>query len=108
MLKKEAVPYKVVENSILARIACLYMRSRAVAIVFGKSIHIFGVNKNDFLKDRRWFEHELEHIRQYKKYGFFRFLFLYLFESIKKGYYNNRFEVEARRAADEEITNSKV
>ena len=104
---KEQEPFRIIENSFVARIACWYMRGKAIAIVFGKGIHIFGVNKTDFLKDKRWLEHELEHIRQYKKYGFFKFLFLYLVESIKKGYYNNRFEVEARRAADQKIPNDK-
>jgi len=42
----------------------------------------------------------LEHIRQYRKLGFLPFLFSYLYEWVRKGYYNNRFEVEARRAEE--------
>ncbi|WP_262511711.1 hypothetical protein [Adhaeribacter pallidiroseus] len=37
-------------------------------------------------------------MQQFKKYGFFRFLWLYLIESIKVGYFQNKFEVEARQA----------
>jgi hypothetical protein len=38
------------------------------------------------------------HLQQFKKYGFFNFIFKYLFEGIKVGYYNNKFETEAREA----------
>jgi hypothetical protein len=37
-------------------------------------------------------------VAQYRQFGFVPFIFLYLAEWIKKGYYNNRFEVEAREA----------
>jgi hypothetical protein len=43
-------------------------------------------------------EHELEHIRQYRTYGLVSFVILYLIESLKRGYYNNKYEVEARAA----------
>jgi hypothetical protein len=42
----------------------------------------------------------LKHIEQYRRYGIARFIVLYLVESIKKGYYNNRFEIEARKAEE--------
>lgn len=91
--------YRVIENSPVALIAKLYRRSSAIAITFGTWIHISGVKKKDFLQDKVWVEHEIQHIRQYQQYGFWRFLILYLIESVKYGYYNNRFEVEAREAA---------
>lgn len=76
------------------------MRTHAVAIVFGNTIYLWKVSKYQFLKDERWVLHELEHIRQYRRLGFIPFLFQYLWEWIRKGYYRNRFEVEARQAEE--------
>jgi hypothetical protein len=90
--------FKVVEKSLLARIARVVMKTNAVAITFGKYIHLSGVDRTAFLSNQRWVEHELEHVRQYKKFGFFKFIFLYLKESYRKGYYRNIFEIEARAA----------
>ncbi len=67
-------------------------------MVLGKSIHLSGVDRDTFLNDIGWFEHELCHIRQFQEHGFFRFLWLYLKESWRVGYYNNKYEVEAREA----------
>lgn len=91
--------YRVIENSPVALIAKLYRRSSAIAITFGTWIHINGVKKEEFLQNKVWVEHEIQHIRQYQQYGFLRFLILYLIESVKYGYCNNRFEVEAREVA---------
>jgi hypothetical protein len=41
--------------------------------------------------------HEVAHVKQYQEMGLLPFLTLYLTETIKKGYQNNRFEVEARQ-----------
>ncbi len=86
------------ENSWLAKIAAKKLRSTNVAMVLGKTIHLFGVSKTEFLKDEKWLRHELCHINQFKQYGYFNFVVKYLWESLRKGYCNNRFEVEAREA----------
>ena len=88
------------ENSWLAKIAAKKLRSSNVAIVLGKTIHLFGVSKMDFLQDEKWLKHELCHIKQFKQYGYLNFVVKYLWESLRKGYYNNRFEVEARKAEE--------
>jgi len=89
---------KIVENSLLARLARVTLKSNNVAMVVGKAIYLSGVKKEIFLKNKAWVAHEYCHIRQFEKYGFFRFLWLYLVESVKVGYYNNKFELEARQA----------
>jgi hypothetical protein len=89
---------RIKENSFLARIAALKLRSGRVAMVLGKTIHLCNVSKADFLQNERWVKHELCHIQQYRKHGFIPFLVKYLWESIRHGYYNNKFEVEAREA----------
>ncbi|MHC2990692.1 hypothetical protein OB13_03510 [Pontibacter sp. HJ8] len=90
--------YRIVENSLFARIARMVLKSPNVAMVLGKTIHLSGVNRETFLKDNGWVEHELCHIRQFREHGYFRFLWLYLRESMRVGYYNNKYEVEARIA----------
>ena len=88
------------ENSWLAKIAAKKLRSTNVAMVLGKTIHLSDVSKTDFLADEKWVKHELCHIKQFNQYGYFNFVVKYLWESLRKGYYNNRFEVEARNAED--------
>ena len=52
------------------------------------------------MANEKWFKHELCHIRQFKQHGYFGFIVKYLYESMKKGYYHNRYEVEAREAEE--------
>jgi hypothetical protein len=93
-------PFYIKENSWLAKIAAKKLRSNNVAMVLGKTIHLYNTSKKDFLNDKKWVKHELCHIQQFKRYGLLRFTCLYLWESLRKGYYNNRFEQEARAAED--------
>jgi hypothetical protein len=90
--------YRIKENSWIARIAAWNMSASRLAIVIGHTIHLHNTSKDDFLKNKRWVKHELCHIEQFRRYGFFRFIALYLIESAKKGYYKNKFEIEARQA----------
>jgi hypothetical protein len=93
--------FGIQNHSPLAWVASLFFKGRPTAMVLGRTIHLSGVSSEEFLQDRRWVLHELEHIRQFKEYGFFSFLFLYFVESLRNGYYNNRFEIEARKAENE-------
>lgn len=86
------------ENSWLAKIAAKKLCSKSVAMVLGNTIHLHNTTKAEFLKNERWLKHELCHIKQFKEHGYFIFVVKYLWESIRKGYYHNRFEVEARKA----------
>ena len=86
------------ENSWIAKFAAIKLHSDNVAIVIGKTIHLHNVSKEDFLKNIRWVKHEMCHIRQFEKHGYFIFICKYLYESMKSGYYNNKYEVEARDA----------
>ena len=88
------------ENSRLAKIAAIKLGSKSVAMVLGKTIHLHNTTKANFLQDERWVKHELCQIKQFKDHGYVGFIIKYLWESIKKGYYNNRFEVEARKAEE--------
>ena len=54
------------------------------------------------MKNKKWVQHELVHVQQFKQYGFIKFLLLYTWESIRNGYYNNKFEVAARAKENDE------
>ncbi|UYQ93216.1 DUF4157 domain-containing protein [Chitinophaga horti] len=86
------------ENSWVARLAARKMKSPAVAIVFGHKIHLYGADRQRFLRDVAWVRHEVCHVRQYRRHGFFGFLVRYLADWIRNGYFLNKFEVEARQA----------
>lgn len=90
--------FLIKENSWIAMLAAKKLHSENVAITIGKKIHLYNVSKHDFLNNEKWLKHELCHIEQFKKYGFFTFIAKYLWESLKVGYYNNEYEVEARKA----------
>lgn len=91
-------PYRIQENSWLAAIAARKLGTRSVAMVIGKTIHLWGINEAEFEADERLKKHELCHVRQYQQYGTLGFIWRYVGESLRKGYHNNRFEVEARAA----------
>lgn len=92
------INFRIKENSWIARIAAWKLNARSVAIVMGASIHLINTDRHDFLNNQRWLKHELCHVRQFKKFGFFSFLLKYLWESIQNGYHNNKYEKEARAA----------
>ena len=88
------------ENSWLAKLAAKKLKSKSVAMVLGKTIHLHNTTKTEFLQDEKWLKHELCHINQFKQHGYILFIVKYLLESMRNGYYNNRFEVEARQAEE--------
>lgn len=90
--------YRIKENSWVAKIAAWKMSASKLAIVFGRTIHLHNTSREEFLKNERWVKHELCHVEQYRRLGFMRFIVLYLWDWMHKGYYNNRFEKEAREA----------
>ena len=89
---------------MFARIAARQLKCRTVAAVLGNTIHLWNIDREDFLQRTSWVIHEVEHVRQFQRYGILRFSMLYLFEYARKGYYNNRFEVEARIAENGKLS----
>lgn len=94
------VSFHIKEKSWLAKIAAKKLRSNSVAMVLGNTIHLHNSTKTEFLQNTKWVKHELCHVQQFKQHGYWGFLVKYLWESLKKGYYNNKFEVEARAAEE--------
>ena len=89
------------ENSWIAKLAAKKLQSKNVAIVIGSTIHLYNVTKHQFLKNDKWVKHEVCHLQQFKKNGTFIFIIKYVWESIMHGYYNNKYEVEARNAEED-------
>jgi hypothetical protein len=89
---------RIREGSPWARCAAWVLRADSVALTLGHTIHLHNARAEEFRADRRWVLHELKHVEQFRRYGFWLFLLLYAAESLRKGYHNNRFEVEARDA----------
>ena len=90
------------ENSLLARLAARKLKQDKMAMVLGRTILLHNTTAAELVGDKRWLRHELAHIRQFKQQGYLPFLFNYLVESIRNGYYNNKYEREARAAEDDE------
>ena len=93
---------RIKEKSLIARIAAWKMKSSQLAIVIGRTIHLYNISTKEFISNKRWLNHEMEHIRQYRKHGLIPFITKYLIETAKKGYYNNKYEVAARAAEDDD------
>jgi hypothetical protein len=87
---------RIKESSWIAKVAAAKMKADKVAIVFGNTIHLHNTSHKEFLNDIDWVCHELKHVEQYRQNGVAGFLVKYIFDWMKNGYYNNRFEVEAR------------
>ena len=101
-----SVRFHIKENSWIGRLAAWKLGAEKVAIVIGRTIHLHNTHRDEFLQNRRWVLHELKHLEQFRRYGFIRFIFLYLWESIRHGYFNNKYEIEAREA--EELQDASV
>ena len=99
------IKFSIKERSFIARLAAWKLKSDKVAIVIGKTIHLHNTAGLEFLQNKQWVLHELKHVEQFKQHGLLSFIFLYLLESIRHGYINNKYEVEARAAeTDEEFS----
>lgn len=85
------------ENAWLAKLAAKKLGQPSAAIVFGRTIYLYNVEKAPFICNKPWLRHEVAHVKQYEEHGFTKFILLYLIESIKNGYQNNRFERDARK-----------
>lgn len=97
-MQKEKISFRIKERSLFARLAAWKLRSDAAAIVIGKTIHLHNASRGEFLKNKTWLQHELKHIEQFSQHGLIRFISMYLIESVRYGYTNNKFEIEARAA----------
>lgn len=52
----------------------------------------------------RIFRHELEHVYQVRREGWFKFYLTYLWESLRRGYKGNKYEIAANAVEDTPLT----
>jgi hypothetical protein len=95
-----SLPHDIVlkEKSWIAKLAARKMKADCVALVLGKTIHLYNISPEIFVKSPSLVKHELKHVEQYQRMGFFTFLLVYGYYSLRYGYYNNPLEIEARAA----------
>lgn len=76
-------------------------RAKVRGIVIGRNVCFSESGKDipQFL-----FRHELEHAYQQMRDGRFKFYLKYFYYSLRYGYDNNPYEVEAREAANQPLT----
>ncbi|MEX1203493.1 MAG: hypothetical protein WEA59_09630 [Ferruginibacter sp.] len=85
-------------KQLVGKVCCLQTERTKRCLSIRSTIHLYHVSKKDFLSNEAWLKHELCHVQQFKRYGFVNFLLKYIWESFKKGYFNNKYEVQAREA----------
>ncbi|MDB5256228.1 MAG: hypothetical protein JWM14_923 [Chitinophagaceae bacterium] len=94
----EEIEFHIREQTLIARAAAFFLKGQKVAIVIGNTIHLHGTKEVELLATITWLRHELRHVQQYRQHGKFLFLAKYGWESLRNGYRNNRYEIEAREA----------
>lgn len=86
----------VKSNSLLAKWAAQKLKSQNCALVLRRTIYLYGISYEEFVKNEQWLCHELYHVYQYQREGTIPFLLKYLFYTFRYGYTNNPLEIEAR------------
>lgn len=89
--------------STLAYLAARAMGASSCALVLGNTIHLYGAGIDELKANTAWWQHELVHVAQYQRYGFFPFLIRYCWYSVRFGYKNNPLEIEARAAEKHKV-----
>ncbi|MBX3240057.1 MAG: DUF4157 domain-containing protein [Chitinophagaceae bacterium] len=89
---------QIKERSFKARVAAFCLGVNNVAFTLGKTIYLYNATRQEFLMDERWVKHELKHVEQFRQHGFWGFVIKYSVETLRRGYRNNKYEIEARDA----------
>lgn len=89
---------KIKVDSLIAKWAAKKLKVNRVAITIGNTICLYHCSREAFLANEPWVCHEVKHVMQFKQFGLVTFTIMYLWESLRKGYHNNKWEIEARDA----------
>lgn len=87
---------------MLAYMAARKLKQDKMAMVLGKTILLHDTSIQEFVNNRKWIRHELAHVQQFRQYGYLSFLLKYCWESLRNGYHNNKYEIAARAAEEED------
>jgi hypothetical protein len=105
---KPIVKVKIKCNSKRARIAAFKLKAQSVAMVWGNTILLHNVSKEEFVANKPWLRHEIQHVHQVQQFGKYYFLWRYFILSLKYGYYNHPFEIDARLHEQDETVLDNV
>lgn len=89
---------RIKEHAWLAKLAAAKLGVPEVAIVVNRTIYLHNATAATLLANKRWLCHELKHVEQYQAHGVLPFLWKYLLSSLRHGYRQNKFEIEACEA----------
>ena len=92
---------RIKEQSWIAKLAAKKLKAKNASIVIGGTIDLYNVTKQQFLQNEKWVKHEVCHLKQFQKHGHFTFILKYLWESMRHGYHQNKYEEEARKEEEE-------
>jgi hypothetical protein len=84
------------ENSSIAACAAFIMKSQTMAITIGNTIYLHGTTIDSFFNNKEWLTHEVAHVHQFATCNKWIFIIQYCIEWLKRGYFNNKYEVAAR------------
>ena len=82
-------------NHWIAKLVGKLNGQKRFAITLGQTAY-YSVSKEEVFTNPKWVRHEDVHKKQWASEGRLRFLFKYLYYSVRYGYKNNPYEVEAR------------
>ena len=72
--------------------------AKRYAVTTSKNTARYSVSKADVLLNPEWIKHQNMHKAQYLRYGWFGFMWRYIYYNIRYGYFDNPLEIEARKA----------
>jgi hypothetical protein len=81
-------------KSKVARLLKFIKGENEYAITTSKNCCRYSCQENEV--SPKWRKHEETHKAQFSRLGWVNFIFQYCIESIRHGYKNNKFEIEAR------------
>ena len=90
------VKIQIKENTLISKIAFRLIKSfknEAVASTIGKTIHLHNISDISFSHKDGFLRHEMQHAIQFNEIKFF--WLKYIIETLKNGYFKNKYEVEA-------------
>ena len=95
------IKVEIKENTLVSKIAFRLIKSfknKAVASTIGKTIHLHNITAKEFVYKDAFLRHELQHAIQFTTIRFF--WLKYIIETLKMGYFKNKYEVEADKLND--------
>jgi hypothetical protein len=96
LYNKPKIKVKIKCNSKRAWLAAFNLKTKSVAMVWGNTILLHNVTRETFMANKAWVNHEVQHVHQVQKFGKYYFLWRYFMLSLKYGYNNHPFEIDAR------------